>query len=425
MLSILCYVYILVRLVIFSSFPEIVYFPHGLDFSVAEINRGLAQFTIFLTLFFSGILVFNKKNNKVDYLGGTKNFKFIVFGLFLIFLLIITLEYEIFSRKDVSVYSLSINENVNLPIYIKVLTVFLSADVFLFLIIYFFHCSLNSNSVCNFDKRIIFTITLISIFTYVFTSSMLGSRGSSVRIVLFCIALYLILKNDKNQVNIFFRSMVLIIVAVTLNLFLFSTAERFRSHYYNSAQTEMKVTQENDKPVLVQLFNRLGVLDYFLITLSKKINPPCAEKYLTFSYSMKVTANFIFHGDPFKDAKMKTPEIFGVCYGNKTVENMKRRTSEIWTLPGIAKYHFRSWQYIAVFFAGSLLTIGAIFIQNFKGDFSMICYGFYIFIAPYLSFFSMGIDHSINTAITFFLRLSFAIFILYFIKILEKRLYKN
>lgn len=427
-ICVLFYLYILLRMIVFSFSPEVVQFPLGLELSLEEINYGLAKFSLFLAIFLMGIILVNgRKTISYDF-GGEKNFKFIIICLFVCFLFSIYFEYSIFSRKDVSVYSLGIDESANLAIYTNIFTVIISADVLLFLILYYFQVSFYSRNITLIDKRFVFIITLISIIIYISISIMLGSRGAGIRVVLFIIALFLVLKNEDSHFKFFVRSGSIVLITVALNLLLFPLAEQNRSHYYNSAQSQTNLSLEKNKNLLtsaVQIFNRLGVLDYFIITSSREVKPVCKEKYLTFSYATKVIVNFIMPGDPFEDAKLKTPEIFGICYSEKTIETMKRRTSEIWTLPGIAKHYFGSWKYVIVFLSGTCLALGAVFLQSFRNDFSLICYSFYVFISPNLIFFSMGIDHSLNTFITFLIRLTFAMSLLYLIYCAERYFFKK
>lgn len=428
-LCILFYIYILPRLTGFAILPELVNFPHAVNFTVDEINKGLSEFIMFLTMFLLGILVLNKRKIIRPYSYDAKNLKFVIVCLFLIFCLAMTFEYQVFSREDVSVYSLGINDKANLPMLVKVLTVFISSDVILFFILFFAQLDFDSKGKSTADKIIVSILVIISILIYIYVSTLLGSRGAGVRIILFTMAIFLVLKNDVNHIKIFCRSGTVVTIAICISFFAFPVGEKKRTFDYNSHAPAESHSRESHSskginPVAIQLFNRLGILDYFIITLAREPKISCKEKYLTFSYSLKSVANFVMPGDPFQDAKLKTPEIFGICYSDKTPETMVRRTSELWTLPGISKHHLGSWSYVGVFIAGVLLAFGSISLISSKNGLMHMIYGFYIFIMPYLVFFSMGIDHTLNTMITFFLRLSLAAMLIQIIFSAEQRIRK-
>lgn len=424
------YIFILPRFLVYALKPDMVVFPGGIDFTLAEINQGLCPLSLCLVLFFLGIAATTFYPNKIIPEKPNRSIPpAAVMILFIIFASLVLFQNQIFSRPDVSFFTLGINEKSQLHIIFKILTTVLSADVILFIILYAYLSSAGDQQSSNRWKWAILLCAWLGSALFVLDASLLGSRGSGIRIVQFAVSLFLVLQNQNKK--IFLHAALLSAFAIIFNLAMFGTANVNRVVMSGKISTikglnEAKIKNKSPDEIienikkkaekensaigsLGHLMNRLGTLDYFLITLSRTPEPNCQEKYLNLQYAARNTINFLMPGDPYEAERLNTSNVFGLCYGGKKIETMERRTSEIWTWFGVSKWVFPTFNYLIVFLGGLLMGAGALLLKGGQSHYMKIAYSFYIFIAPSLVLFSMGLDHTANTTITFILRLGISL----------------
>lgn len=435
------YVFILPRFLVYAFKPDMVVFPGGIDFSLAEINQGLCPMTLSFALFFLGMAsaIFYSKSQPSSEPDNTIQPSVIIY-LFVIYACLVIFQNQIFSRPDVSFFSLGIDEKSQLHIIFKILTTVLSADVFLFIIIYLYLNSLKDPKVSKGWGGVFLLCAWLASAIFVIDASLLGSRGAGIRIVQFAVAIFLIMQTQNKR--IFINAALLSVFVVFINLTFYGTAQinrilmssevsvkpdetdpSVRKNLSDKNITDIRNKESKNKSSpFSHLMNRLGILDYFLITQVRSPEVNCQNKYLTIEYAIKNTANFLAPGNPYEEARLNTSNAFGLCFGGITLDSMKHRTSEIWTWPGLSKLIYPKAYLLLVFLGGIFLAMGIPILkkiftqQNHYLDLSL---AFYIFLMPNLVLFTMGLDHTMNTSITFVLRLGIALLVLYSINKFE------
>ncbi|MDC0458829.1 hypothetical protein OAM32_03485, partial [Alphaproteobacteria bacterium] len=395
------------------------------DFTAEEITNGLWILVPFLTLFLFGLGVgekaFKLKSQEKPPTKTSSSFKVQFFTLLLIYLFLKPVEYIIFSDPSNSIFALERGADLAMGIATKVFVVFFSSDAFLFAILVLIF--LSQGQMSGKTRRLINGALFALVVFELFCMGFLGSRGGGFRIFMMVLSIYLV--TERNKTNLFL-AIIVSTIAVTTNYALLDFFQGQRANFNleiapitlseASSEVSSEVSSEASSEASIEasikssnlswLLNRLGYADYLIITQAREPDKDCSEKYMQISYYSKNVINFISPGNPYPEAKISSSNAFGPCYRDAKVSNFSFYHSEVWGLSGLLKLSLKNTflTLISGLVIGLILGSISSLAQHGQGFGSRFIHIQWIYFVPYMSIFSMGVDHSINTMITAGLR---------------------
>jgi hypothetical protein len=428
------YLYSVPRLLQYGFDPTNVSFPQDLQLNglgVVDINNGFVSLLISLSIFFGTfILIYVYLNNKKYKFFKENNEKnniffsnFLFFISLMCFVSLTYLDYIIYSNPENSIFVIGRYEKTNINMLLKVFMTVFSHDIFMYLMLFWLIIDKKLNKKIMSNKYLLVLLFLFIIF-YCYMGALMGSRGVGLRIILSALAIFIISPINFKS----FKLTSIIIAFSVLSSFMvmfISQKTRYELHLQNEyslkteclncyANKQIDTNQSNIKKSYKWLFDRMNYFDYFIITLSKYPEKICKDKYLNSLYYYKNVINFLMPGDPYPDAVISTATVFGLCYrpdiyspvDNNGLTNFDKGTytSQVWSMFGLLKIHSQNWMYFNIFLLTSLIGIISYFLSKCNNLIGKITYSYLIYQIPFVFLFSMGVDHSIMTAVVVIIR---------------------
>jgi hypothetical protein len=393
------YLFVVVRLVHFATAPASVALPVD-ALSLQEINDGLGQAVGLTAAFIIGIaLPFWGSSRSARPRRSIQLPEHVFKYLWLAFFALLAVEVIVYTSPATSGVGLALFEKQDLPAVVKILLCLLAADTFLFVLLYIFLVSPASTSPLPLRRHAHLALVLAAVVAYIWAGSMMGSRGSGLRIAFFATAICLVVAPwAKQAVG---RAILIVAAASVLSFTLTPMANKSRD-----TLAKVEVGAHDSGATVFRMTNRFNYTDYLVVTLSRAPKPECADRYLNWPYYFKNTVNFLAPGDPYVEARLSSSNSFGICYRQVTEETMPRYHSEVWTLPGLAKIMYPHHALLVCALLG--LVLGAISrgLRALPGPYGTIVYSFWVLCFPFSVFFTMGVDHTVNLYIVTALRLA-------------------
>lgn len=414
------YMFALPRLAQYLISPETVVLPVG-EMTVDEVNAGLSGGLLLTVAFFAGISVIYLARPPKSGPRPPAMPLSVMLVLMAAYLGMLILETIVYSGMGASIYSLGLFEKADIPQGLKVLLTVVSADVFLFGIMYWF-VTLRKTSWRGVTAWGALLIAVVAVLAYNYAGVLAGSRSSGFRILLYAAALGVVI--GPRIPRSLARCAVLAAVAVVTSVLLVPLAHEARDRLIDgeatvsvgvgiekaqgdpSAVDGRDSADETSIDAAMRIINRFGYLDYMVVAIAREPDATCRARYLDWSYYAQNVVNFLAPGDPYEDARLNTSNAFGICYRGVTEERMPAYHSEIWTLPGILALMFQGPLAVGVALAvGFAVAAISRALQQASGLNGTMVYIFWIYLFPFCVYFTMGVDHTVNTYITFALRL--------------------
>ena len=168
---------------------------------------------------------------------------------------------------------------------------------------------------------------------------------------------------------------------------------------------------KNDTPV-VDILNRMGTLDYFIVTLSRSPAPGCIEDKIALKQQVKTVANWLALGTPFPEARYGSPSKFGQCY-RPNYKRQVRLNNEIWTMAGTIFQFIGGFGLLMVGIYAFALNIAQLMARKTNNLFAQMSYLATFGALSSSPMFIMGLDHFVIMVGTVALRIMFFCLILY------------
>lgn len=402
------YLFVVIRLVHFATSPASVALPVD-ELSIQEINYGLGQAIGLIASFIIGIAAPFWNSERRARPGFSLDLPEHVFKfLLLAFFLLLSVEAVIYGSPETSGVGLALFEKQDLPAIVKILLCLVAADAFLFVLIYIFLVSPVSTAPLPWRRYAPWALVLGAIVSYIWAGSVMGSRGTGLRVALYAIAICLVVTPwTKQAVG---KTMLVVAAALIISVLLTPLANTSRDRLAG-----VDVGKEGFGDTVVRLVNRINYADYLLVTLSREPNPECADRYLNWPYYFKNTVNFLAPGDPYVEARLSSSNAFGICYRHATEETMPRYHSEVWTLPGLANIMYPDHVLLVCALLGLMLGAISRSLRALASTYGTIIYAFWVWCFPFSIFFTMGFDHTVNLYIVTALRLALPLLLVGFL----------
>jgi hypothetical protein len=409
MLLIGLYLFVLLRLVHFLLSPSTVVLPVQ-ELAIGEINSAVQQLVQMVAAFVVGLCIVNVRRTKKSGIVARSFPTKAVCCLFVVFFIVTIIETIIYSDLASSIYTLRLLEKSEIPVVLKIILTIVSADTFLFLIV-FLYINKSPGERGSWKSLVTAAMTFLCVLAFIYSGSFTGSRGGGLRIMLYAIGICLVvLPYSKRAIA---RAGGIAVIAVVTNVALIPLAHQSRDILASGDITvSEEVAAETPPDSAIRIANRFGYLDYLVVTLTRSPDAACAARYLVWPYYAKNVVNFVAPGDPFPDARLNSSNAFGICYRGMTEETMPHYHSEVWTLPGLAKIMFPGFEIPVCFSLGLLLGLLSRWLRKLQGPYGTVIYAFWVYAFPFTIFFTMGVDHTVNTYITSYLRLAVALLVL-------------
>ncbi len=266
---------------------------------------------------------------------------------------------------------------------------------------------------------------------YLGTTMYFGSRVGVLRI-LFAAATAILVFHSKNNINLSKKkvcAMVILLPLVSCMAFICfkaGTSSRYNLSINslenngiknkiskNVVERRIQASKEeinklnNPLIVLSSLFNRLGTLDFAILTTSLNRSGLPVSAYGNLSYTLKSIANSL-PGTPFPEADLNTSQVHDIVFSGRKEEDVKKGGyySRPWTIWGLSTLFTDSWWGYSTLMATAGFLIHALYwgtirIKNHYGAYIQIIM---LYVILPLIYFSMGVDHSIITSIVIFLQ---------------------
>jgi len=423
-----CYIFILTRAVHYLVSPSTVSLVVS-EMPVSDINSGIVAFSWLTLVFVVGVaLPYWRPISTPPIRDDACLPEGTIVPLTSTFFILCTIEIFVYSQASASIYGLKLFEKSSVSMPLKVALTVASSEFFLFGIIYWF-LSHRRHRPPGPLTRIWPWIAMFAACTYyVYAAALSGSRSGGFRIFLIDCAIVLALPTSLQRVAS--RAIGLAALAIAANIVTiplthhvrdeFTARNEIAPNYPQSTETEPAAMNSPDtspppaedrafKGNLVRIANRFGYLDYAIITLTITPAPECVKTYLNWLYYTKNVVNFLLPGDPFEEARLNSSNAFGICYRGADVTTMPSYHSEIWTLTGLAKVMSHGHETTICLVLGIIFGMISRALQGRRGCYNQMVYSFWVYAFPFVTLFTMGVDHSIITCIIFLLRMAFMI----------------
>ena len=409
-ISFLYSIFVLPRLFMLSYMPDFVKFPFE-DITSTIINKGLVIFLLTTVMLYLGIFFGAKIWPQKKYLQEDGVFSFKAVSIILIINLMVVGFLNYFLEMSPYLHSVNSFEHNN---FIQILKCFFSLDTVMFLTLTIFF----SNQKHHNDGKWLF-LTCITIFLFWIDSTLSGSRGGSLRILMQFIVVYLIVNKAylKERIVFFFLFLIICISPITYNFGDYArktinTTQNFNPRLVvkNIYYSESYYDNSSSLKSFEAIFNRLSIVDYAILLPYTPRNESLLKKYVSWEYIFKSTINSIYPGTLFQEAPLSTARAINVIY-RKYTENFVLSNgyfSEFWTSFALLFFLFGLLVIPIHFFIGLGLQFGYTFFSKMKYNYNIFLLASYLYLAPIFILFTMGIDHTIQSIlVVFFQSLSF------------------
>ena len=423
-ISFLYSIFVLPRLFMLSYMPDFVKFPFE-DITSTIINKGLVIFLLTTVMLYLGIFFGAKIWPQKKYLQEDGVFSFKAVSIILIINLMVVGFLNYFLEMSPYLHSVNSFEHNN---FIQILKCFFSLDTVMFLTLTIFF----SNQKHHNDGKWLF-LTCIIIFLFWIDSTLSGSRGGSLKILMQFIVVYLVVNKVylKERIVFFFLFLIICISPITYNFGDYARKTIITTQNFNPKLMVKNIyyseSYYDNSSSLKGIFNRLSIVDYAILLPYTPRNESLLKKYVSWEYIFKSTINSIYPGTLFQEAPLSTSRVINIIFRGYSESYVLSNGyfSEFWTSFALLFIIVGLLVIPIHFLIGLALQFGYTFLTRVNYKFGVILAASFLFIVPILTVFTMGIDHSIQTllivscqTISFFSIYKLAVF---FINIFKKR----
>lgn len=415
-------IYVFPRILTYIFVSEIVVFPFGEGMTVQRINAAmiyvlsgtamllLGMFTSNVVLPAHGIKLYRERKEVFVSLR----------NMVAIFVLILAFEFFTTSYLGISAYGKMRADNYNT--LLQFMKAFLAVDTFVFVALCVFIFE-KKYQMMNWRIFIILMLVIYGVF-----SAWSGSRGFPIRVTSIIFGILLIAGAVLDvRAKHFFGVLILILVTGFLS-YKVATIKRIdlvQDYSYevlpartNDAENpydkaKQAVSSTTAKGVLIQILNRIAILDYMLQLPEQTGDSIALKKYMSLHYAVLSTANTL-PGTPFPEARLSTSRAPSIVYRGLSEEYVVANGyfSEYWTMWVLVILICGWWPGLGVLFAiGFLLHAGFNMALRTRSGYGEYIQCFLLVFALPLVYFSMGIDHTLVSFIVIGLQVA-AIFLL-------------
>lgn len=417
--------FVLPRLVSYIFLSDYITLPFTGIISVNMINKGLILYNFSICMLLTGLFVarfFNKKK-ALD----IKDFYFNPFYILLIGILYFIVDFYInyFLTDSFLIVSQVPRENNTL---IQIFKALIGFDTVFFGILCLIFIRKNPYRDKKFFSNAI-KITFILFFLYQFSALFFGSRGAPVRVLIEFICIYLILKNDfhyrKGMLSkIFLGLFSLSLITFTFgnlvrseitknNALLFAKPGTFESINVIQAKEINLIIKENFSKIL----NRTGVIDYAILLPFVPYDSSKMNYFINSKYIAKSTVNTFLPGNVFSEAPLITSRAINAIYRGYSIDFIQKNGyfSEYWTSPALLFLLFGFFSIPLHFALGFLMEYFYLALENSSLMFNQHYCALYLFLLPFFTFFTMGIEHTFLTLTVILIQFFLFFFIISFL----------
>jgi hypothetical protein len=171
--------------------------------------------------------------------------------------------------------------------------------------------------------------------------------------------------------------------------------------------------------------NKLGIVDFAILTLSQDADPDAKARFMNLSYNTKSIINALVPGDIFPDATVNTSRLVTVLYRGFSEKYVKTHGyfSEFYTPWGIFFLLFGWWKGLLMLSLSSFFIHSVYWVvQSFFGRYRYYFAALSLLTFSGLFFGNMGIDHWISNSILLFVSTVFALVDFHFFTFLFSRM---
>lgn len=404
--------------------PQFVVFPLIEHVDKEIINRGLLYFVagnalLLIGIHAGGAVLKNTKNSALNTISGTKSdVHNDLMPLALIFVLALGMQIACQFLQGISVVGETSKTQYHL--LVQALCLLFSIDTTLVCVVAAYIVSWKS---MNKKEFVCFWAILI---LYLGTTVYFGSRVGILRILLAAATAFLV-SHANNNINLSKQkvySMLMLLALISFMAFIcYKTGSSNRNNIgikslesngiknkisENVIEKRIQETKkEKDKLnnlslVFSSILNRLGTLDFAILTSSLNRSGLPVSAYGSLSYTLKSIGNSV-PGTPFPEADLNTSQVHDIVFSGRKEEDVKRGGyfSRPWTIWGLGTLFTISWWGYSTIMTIVGFLLHALYwvttrIKNHYGTYIQIL--LLCVILP-LIYFSMGVDHSIIVCI--------------------------
>lgn len=347
MMTLFFIVFMLPRLLEYLTFPSMVILPNGLTLNVNEINHSLGYIILGTISAFIGFYISRVLGSMISLdIVPAKEFRPSAKLLWFLFLMIALLNIYIVVILGDGLWDILLGAKHKI---IGVLSVIVNLSVAFLVVLVALY------------RRQIKIRKLIVSFAFIFfiVTTICGSRGAAETFLISSLAAMLAIFNNFKVKVVNIASFLLLITFLSLPSFYLGTLVRTkvietRNHIletrnqknggYFRALIHHKVQSHPNNPSLAgSILDRLGVLDFAIIIISRKGDLELKKKFMTFTYSIKSAINIIIPGTVFSDAKINTSFLPPFIYERVPLYHLYEKgyyESRYWTAWGISGVMF-------------------------------------------------------------------------------------
>ena len=421
-LNCLLSVYIWPRLAQYSVAPDIVIFPAD-SIGGQNLSIGLFWFTAFyIVTVFAFTLArrfFRAKNLALQHSSNRLKTKIIVGALVVIIGFLVEGHFLISSSN--SPYQLFENQTASDSSAAKALNVFVAIDTSLVFLTYFVFVAISKSSQW---KKIFGLTILLAVIHWPFfeISALFGSRGAGIKTIHVLLVMVLLFPKDW---KVFSCAFSLGVACVIVSLLDFSAATQMRDFKRKmdapfweeitsrvASEARFKAHSKEKQTPLADILNRIGSLDYFVVTLSRSPAPGCIEDKIALRQQAKSVANWLALGTPFPEAKYGSPSKFGQCY-RPHYPRQVRLNNENWTMAGTIFQFIGGFGLLIVGVYAFAVNAAQMMARKYNNLFTRISYITSFSTLSASPLFIMGLDHFVISLGTIALRIMFFCIIFY------------
>ena len=430
-------IFIFPRSLEYLYIPQLVVFPLIENVDKAVFNKGLLYFVAGNALLLIGIhvggAVLKKKTNSALHNNSTakSDVHRDLLPLALIFALSVGMQILCQCLQGISVIGETTKTQYNL--LVQVLCLLFSVDTALVCVVA--ACIVCWNSISKMELACFWAILAL----YLGTTTYFGSRVGMLRILFATAIAFLVVHANKNiniskQKACFIAILSTFVGCIAFICYITGSSNRcnlgIKSLESNGIKNKIsenvikkriqETKKEKDKLnnlslVFSSILNRLGTLDFAILTSSLNRSGLPVSAYGSLSYTLKSIANSV-PGTPFPEADLNTSQVHDIVFSGRKEEDVKKGGyfSRPWTIWGLSTLFTVSWwgyaALMAIFgFLMHALYWATIRIKNHYGTYIQILM---LFVILPLIYFSMGVDHSIIVGIGIVVQTSLIILLL-------------
>lgn len=360
------------------------------------------------------VAIFRKGRINLEKLNNTRSFDIIrvriastaAFGMLIVSSV---LSLMIYTQPEFSHLTLDAGADRVLSVWIELSLVFFNYDEYMLIIITLFFATI---AVHRKIDPLLLTLTAASIVIFVAVMSSTGSRGAGVRLVFMVAAIltiFLVAQMPAGRANILaitapmlaaFALMISILFLPYANqsrdrFALFGTAHEQSGHASSDIQLNLDSIQSN----LERMLHSVVFFDYVVVGMARSPTGECLTRYMNIEYYSKNVANYVLLGQPFPEATIPTTSLYRVCLGEKSIEELGRHHSELWTTPGLLRLSFPEKFFTATFIVGIIVALIAVVINSLNIQiYVFIASVWFSFIPTFLTY-TFSVDHLVTLVI--------------------------